>query len=201
MAKVLTTYLDKGNFPYKEALVLQQSIRQDIVERKMQKIDTSKSNVLILCEHDPILTFGSSAKESDLLIPRDKLSDVGLSYTNIKRGGSITFHGTGQIVGYPVLDLENFKADVRWYVQSLAEVIIRTLKEYGIDGYYDVDFPGIWINDYTTGVKKKICAFGVHLSRWVTNHGFAFNINNSLDYYQYFVPCGINEPNRTVTTL
>ena len=201
MMQTRATYLNQGKISYQEALISQQEIRKGIIELKHFKKDTSKNNVLILCEHQAVLTFGSLAKESELHISKEKLFDVGLDHIHIKRGGAITFHGEGQIVGYPILDLENFKTDIRWYIKSLAEVIIRTLKEYGIQSYYDEEFPGVWINDHLTGIKKKICAVGVHLSRWVTNHGFAFNINNSLEYYKYFVPCGIAEVDRTVTTL
>lgn len=201
MKQPTTTYIDKGLIAYERALELQQYIRKDIIERKQLGQDTSTENVLILCEHNPILTFGSSAKEEELFIPRESLADVGLDHIDIRRGGAITFHGEGQIVGYPVLDLENFKTDVRWYIQSIAEVIIKVLKNYGIESYYDHEFPGVWIMDETKRIKKKICAVGVHLSRWVTNHGFAFNVNNTLDHYKYFVPCGIDEEDRTVTTL
>lgn len=199
--QVRTTYLNKGKVRYEDALICQQNIRKSIIDLKQLNADTSFENALILCEHQAILTFGSSAKESELFVPREKLHDVGLDYLDIKRGGAITFHGEGQIVGYPVLDLENFKTDIRWYIKSLAAVIIQTLNDYGIESYYDDEFPGVWIKDDLTGMKKKICAVGVHLSRWVTNHGFAFNINNSLEYYNYFVPCGIAEADRTVTTL
>ncbi|TJZ53684.1 lipoyl(octanoyl) transferase LipB [Sphingobacterium olei] len=201
MKQITTTYLNQGKIPYQEALIKQRDVRNRIIEHKHLKIDTSMDNVLILCEHQPILTFGSSAKESELLISKEKLSEVGLDHIDIKRGGAITFHGDGQIVGYPILDLENFKTDIRWYVRGLAEVIIRSLNDYGINSYYDEEFPGVWLKDDLSGMKKKICAVGVHLSRWVTNHGFAFNINNSLEYYKYFVPCGIAEADRTVTTL
>lgn len=201
MEQPITTYIDKGLIAYEKALGLQQDIRKHIIELKQAGEHTSSENVLILCEHNPILTFGSSAKENELFIPRGNLAAVGLEHIDIRRGGAITFHGDGQIVGYPVLDLENFKTDVRWYIKSIAEVIIEVLKGYGVESYYDREFPGVWIIDRTTGTKKKICAVGVHLSRWVTNHGFAFNANNSLDYYKYFVPCGIAQEDRTVTTL
>lgn len=201
MTQRITTCLDKGIISYAEALKFQQSIRDNIINRKQQLQDTTADNVLILCEHHPVLTFGSTAKEEELFIPRNELHKVGLDSYDIRRGGAITFHGYGQIVGYPVLDLENFKTDVRWYIKSIVEVIIRTLADYHIESYYDNEFPGVWIKDQNTNKKKKICAVGVHLSRWVSNHGFAFNINNSTDFYNYFVPCGISEVDREVTTL
>lgn len=193
--------IDKGIIAYGEALLLQQKIRESIKIHKQEKQSTTNDNVLILCEHTPVLTYGSSAKESELFIPREKLHTVGLDIFDIKRGGAITFHGIGQIVGYPVLDLENFRTDVRWYIKSVAEVIIRTLADYNIKGYYDSEFPGVWIHNQETDKKRKICAIGVHLSRWVSNHGFAFNVSNTMDYYQYFVPCGITQADREVTTL
>ncbi|MBE8720875.1 lipoyl protein ligase domain-containing protein [Sphingobacterium pedocola] len=120
MKQVKLTYLNKGNISYEDALAFQQEVRKIIIELKQLKIDTSANNLLILCEHQPILTFGSSAKESELFIPRSKLSDVGLDHLDIRRGGAITFHGEGQLVGYPILDLENFKTDVRWYIKRIA---------------------------------------------------------------------------------
>jgi len=201
MRQVKTMLIDQGVMSYEKALTCQQDIRKNIIDRKKSGLETLSNNVLILCEHEAILTFGSSAKKNELLIPRERLLEVGMNSIDVNRGGAITFHGEGQIVGYPILDLENFKTDIRWYIKNIAAVIIQTLKEYGIESYYDQEFPGVWIKDDLTGEKKKICAVGVHLSRWVTNHGFAFNINNSLEYYKYFVPCGIAEQDRTVTTL
>lgn len=201
MITTQTTYLDIEKISYENALKLQQSIRNDIIKRKQERQDTKANNVLILCEHSPVLTFGSSAKEHELLIPRNELHTVGLDIYDIRRGGAITFHGQGQIVGYPVLDLENFKTDVRWYIKNIAEVIIRTLTDYNILSYYDNEFPGVWIEDQSTNKKKKICAIGIHLSRWVSNHGFAFNVCNDMGFYNYFVPCGISQADREVTTL
>ena len=201
MSAPVTTYLNKGNITYDEALWFQQSLRDGILQKKQNEIATRDDNVLILCEHPPVLTFGSSAKAHELFIPREQLQCLGIDIRDIRRGGAITFHGPGQIVGYPVLDLEQFKTDVRWYIQSLSEVIIRTLSDYQITGYYDPEYPGVWILDQNTRQKKKICAIGVHLSRWVSNHGFAFNVCNSMDYYRYFVPCGITQTNRVITTL
>ncbi|RDC54688.1 lipoyl(octanoyl) transferase [Pedobacter chinensis] len=199
--KVRTKYIDLKLIPHHLALNFQIEQRENIALLKKENLDTSQSNVLVLCEHNPILTFGSSAKESELFIAKDKLKSVGLDISYIRRGGAITFHGPGQIVGYPILDLENFKTDIRWYTETMAKVIIDTLKNYDVEGYYDKEFPGVWINDKLSGKKKKICAVGVHLSRWITNHGFAFNISNDMKYYQYFIPCAINEPDRAVTTL
>ncbi|MNP98801.1 Octanoyltransferase [compost metagenome] len=201
MIKIQTKYIDQKIVSHQEALNFQIQQREYIALLKKQNHDTSKSNVLVLCEHNPVLTFGSSAKEAELLIKRENLVDVGLEVSEIRRGGAITFHGPGQIVGYPILDLENFKTDIRWYIETLANVIIDTLKSYNIESYYDKEFPGVWIYDKTSEKRKKICAVGVHLSRWITNHGFAFNICNDMRYYQYFIPCAINEPDREVTSL
>ncbi|MCF0065535.1 lipoyl(octanoyl) transferase LipB [Dyadobacter chenwenxiniae] len=196
-----TYYVDKKVIPHQTAVDFQIEERAKIILLKTQKFDTSESNLLILCEHYPILTCGSSAKESHLLIDRSELPNVGLEISTIKRGGAITFHGPGQIVGYPILDLENFKTDIRWYIETLANVIIDTLGNYNISGYYDHEFPGVWIYDEVTAKKKKICAVGVHLSRWVTNHGFALNVNNNMSFYQYFIPCSIDSPDRETTSL
>jgi lipoyl(octanoyl) transferase len=201
MIQTQTSYIDKKLIPHQEALNFQIEQREYIALLKKQNHDTSKSNVLVLCEHNPVLTFGSSAKETELLIKRETLARVGLEVSEIRRGGAITFHGPGQIVGYPILDLENFKTDIRWYIETLAHVIIDTLRTYDIESYYDKEFPGVWIYDKISGKRKKICAVGVHLSRWITNHGFAFNICNDMRYYQYFIPCAINEPDREVTSL
>jgi lipoyl(octanoyl) transferase len=196
-----TRFIDKKIIPHSEALDFQIDQREQIALLKKQSHDTSKSNVLILCEHNPVLTFGSSAKETELFIKKEDLHLVGLYVSKISRGGAITFHGPGQIVGYPILDLENFKTDVRWYIETLALVVIDTIAAYGIKGYYDKEFPGVWIYDQVSAKKKKICAIGVHLSRWITNHGFAFNVCNDMGYYKYFIPCSINEPDREVTSL
>lgn len=201
MINTQTRYIDKKILAHDIALDFQIEQREYIALLKKQNHDTSKSNILVLCEHNPVLTFGSSAKETELLIGREELQAVGLEISKIRRGGAITFHGPGQIVGYPILDLENFKTDIRWYIETLANVIIDTLSSYNIEGYYDKEFPGVWIYDKISGKRKKICAVGVHLSRWITNHGFAFNICNDMKYYQYFIPCAINEPDREVTSL
>jgi lipoyl(octanoyl) transferase len=190
-----------GPTPYQVTLELQQEFREQLLEMKKHGLSTLGHDRLILCEHHPILTLGSSAKATDLLIERERFAPLGIELLEVKRGGAITYHGPGQLVGYPILDLENFNADIRWYVQTIAKVIIDTLAHYQVKGYYDHEFPGVWILDEPSGEKRKISAVGIHLSRWVTGHGFSFNISNDLDCYQYFVPCAIREPGRTVTTL
>lgn len=201
MNRRITRYVDLGMIAYGEALQLQQQIRQRLIEKKQRQEDTTGAHLLILCQHPPVLTFGSSADDRELLVSKQQWQSMGVELFTVRRGGAITFHGPGQIVGYPVLDLEHFSTDVRWYIRNLAEVIIRTLADYGLNACYDGTYPGVWLDDPSTGGRNKIAAIGVHLSRWVSNHGFAFNVSNSTDYYRYFIPCGIDQAGRGITTL
>lgn len=159
------------------------------------------SNYLLFCEHPPVYTLGKSGHEANLLANSAFLKTIGATYHKINRGGDITFHGPGQLVGYPILDLDNFFTDIHQYMRLLEEAIIHTLAHYGLDAGRIPGLTGVWL-DYETqtdsgtavprmAVPRKICALGVKASRWVTMHGFALNINTDLSYFSYIVPCGI----------
>ena len=157
------------------------------------------TNHLLFVEHDPVYTLGKNGKDSHVLINEEERIVKGIEYFHINRGGDITFHGPQQLVGYPILDLEKFKPDLGWYLRSLEEVIILTMAEYGLKGERSPGETGVWIDPHTKGSERKICAMGIKCSRWITMHGFAFNINTDLDYFNFIVPCGIE--NKQVTSL
>lgn len=146
---------------------------------------------LLLVEHSPVYTLGKSGKTEHILISEQEMRERGIDYFHINRGGDITFHGPGQIVGYPILDLEQFKTDLGWYLRSLEEVIILTLAHYGLQGDRSKGETGVWLDPDVPGKERKICAMGIKCSRWITMHGFAFNVNTDLSYFDHIVPCGI----------
>lgn len=157
------------------------------------------SNYLLFVEHNPVYTLGKSGDISHVLIDEEELEKKEIEFFKINRGGDITFHGPGQLVGYPILDLENFKTDLGWYLRNLEEVIILTMAEYGLQGQRSKGETGVWLDSDVKGKERKICAMGIRCSRWITMHGFAFNINTDLDYFNYIIPCGIQ--NKQVTSL
>jgi lipoyl(octanoyl) transferase len=149
-------------------------------------------------EHPHVYTLGKSGDKNHLLVDQQGLTDIGARYYEINRGGDITYHGPGQIVGYPVLDLENFFTDIHKYLRLLEQAVIETLREYKIDGGRMEGLTGVWI-DREGKNPRKICALGVKTSRWVTMHGFAFNVNTDLSYFGHIVPCGIDD--KAVTSM
>lgn len=157
------------------------------------------THYLLLCEHPPVYTLGKSGHPEHLLISEKELTEQGIEYYKINRGGDITFHGPGQIVGYPILDLERFYTDIGRYLRNLEEAIIQVLAHYGIRGARSVGETGVWIDPDIPGKERKICAMGVRCSRWITMHGFAFNVNTPLHYFDQIIPCGI--VNKQVTSL
>jgi lipoyl(octanoyl) transferase len=154
---------------------------------------------LLFVEHPPVYTLGKSGKEEHVLINAEERERLGIEYFRINRGGDITFHGPGQLVGYPILDLERFKTDLGWYLRTLEETVILTMAEYGLKGERSVGETGVWLDAHIKGKERKICAMGIKCSRWITMHGFAFNINTDLGYFSHIVPCGIE--NKSVTSL
>ena len=154
---------------------------------------------LLFVEHHPVYTLGKSGKSEHVLIDEEQRNEKGIEYFHINRGGDITFHGPGQLVGYPILDLEKFKTDLGWYLRNLEEVIILTMAEYGLEGDRSAGETGVWMDPSIAGKERKICALGIKCSRWITMHGFAFNVNTELDYFDHIVPCGIQ--NKQVTSL
>ena len=195
-------FIDLGLMDYKEAWDFQQKLFDEIVEikKKNRKDSTNKKtpNYFLLVEHPHVYTLGKSGNMSNLLIDETQLKNKNASFYRINRGGDITYHGPGQIVGYPLLDLENFFTDIHKYLRLLEEVIILTLKNYEIKGERNQGNTGVWI-DTKTPFPRKICAMGVRASRWVTMHGFALNVNVDLNYFSNIIPCGL--ANNIVTSM
>lgn len=159
----------------------------------------STKNFLLFVEHPPVFTIGKSGKMEHVLINELQRVEKGIQFFQTNRGGDITFHGPGQVVGYPILDLENFFTDIGKYLRYLEEVIIRTLESYSVQGQRSVGETGVWLDAGIRGKERKICAMGVRCSRWITMHGFALNVNTDLSYFNHIIPCGIQ--NKKVTSL
>lgn len=193
-------FQDWGLVDYQEAWDRQESIFSGIVASKTANRDsqttTPTENYLIFVEHPHVYTLGKSGKPENLLLDEKGLEEKSASYYKINRGGDITYHGPGQIVGYPILDLDNFFTDIHLYLRTLEEAIIQTLAEYGIPAGRYPGYTGVWL-DPDNDKARKICAMGVRCSRWVTMHGFAFNVNSDLDYFKNIVPCGIDDKDVT----
>jgi lipoyl(octanoyl) transferase len=158
--------------------------------------DEPTTNYLVFCQHPHVYTLGKSGKPEHLLLDEKGLKEKHASYYPINRGGDITYHGPGQIVGYPILDLDNFFTDIHRYLRTLEEAVILTLAEYGLEAGRYPGYTGVWF-DADNDKARKICALGVRCSRWVTMHGFAFNVNPDLDYFKNIVPCGIDDKDVT----
>jgi len=193
---------DLGLRDYKQTWDLQEKIFKQIIERKIRnrrENSTIKTpNYLIFVEHPHVYTLGKSGDLSNLLVSEEKLAEIGATFYKINRGGDITYHGPGQIVGYPILDLENFFTDIHKYLRLLEEMVILTLAEYGLKAERSKGETGVWL-DVGTPFARKICAMGVRASRWVTMHGFALNVNSDLGYFDNMIPCGIK--GKAVTSL
>lgn len=200
MANVI--FKDLGLIDYKKAWDYQEELFAEIVNIKLKNrkegLSNPTHNYLLFCEHPHVYTLGKNGNKKHLLVTDDYLRSRGADFYKINRGGDITYHGPGQIVGYPILDLDNFFTDIHEYLRLLEEVIIRTLKEYDLIGERSNGETGVWFN-VVGRVPRKICAIGVKTSRWVTMHGFAFNVNPDLSYFKDIIPCGIS--NKGVTSL
>ncbi|MBI2279191.1 MAG: lipoyl(octanoyl) transferase LipB [Bacteroidetes bacterium] len=197
-------FQDLGLIDYKEAWDYQEELFKANVDAKIENRRADKTviptkNYLIFCEHPHVYTLGKSGDETHLLLSEAMLQQKGATYYKINRGGDITYHGPGQIVGYPILDLDFFFTDIHKYLRFLEEIIILTLAEYGIEAARYEGYTGVWLDADKPLKARKICAMGVRCSRWVTMHGFAFNINTHLDYFNNIVPCGITD--KQVTSL
>jgi lipoyl(octanoyl) transferase len=190
---------DLGVLSYQEAWDYQERLLKENVARKGAGGQESTIDRLLFVEHPPVYTLGKSGKPEHVLLPEEQLGARGIEYFHTNRGGDITFHGPGQLVGYPVLDLEHFKTDLGWYLRSLEEVIILTMAEYGLQGARSAGETGVWIEPGVKGRERKICAMGIRCSRWITMHGFALNVNTDLDYFNHIIPCGIQD--KQVTSL
>ena len=192
---------DWGLLDYQQAWDKQEQIFSDTIAIKTKNRNEPEQeqitpNHLIFVEHLHVYTLGKSGKPENLLLDEDALKEKQATYYKINRGGDITYHGPGQIVGYPILDLDNFFTDIHLYLRTLEEAVIHTLKDYGIAAGRYPGFTGVWL-DADNNKARKICAMGVRCSRWVTMHGFAFNVNTDLNYFKNIVPCGIDDKDVT----
>ncbi|NNE28171.1 MAG: lipoyl(octanoyl) transferase LipB [Saprospiraceae bacterium] len=200
-------FLDWGNIPYSQAWERQTEIQQGLISLKRANRDLTEQerkeaiHSLIFCSHPHVYTLGKSGSEDNLLLAESEREKHQVEYFKINRGGDITYHGPGQIVGYPIFDLDYFFTDVHKYVRMIEEAIIRLLASYGIEAGREEGFTGVWLSPKDGKSKRKICAIGVHLSRWVTLHGFALNVNTNLDFFDHIIPCGIQDPDKEVTSM
>lgn len=204
---------DIGRISYRKAWDFQQELMDGVIAEKQERRKAiregreeeqgkvERKHYLLFCEHSPVFTLGKSGSPDHLLLAEGALGELGFEFFKINRGGDITYHGPGQLVAYPIFDLDGFFTDVHKYVRYLEEVVIRTLAEYGLEGLRYDGYTGVWLDASDGRPKRKICAIGVHLSRWVTMHGFAFNINTNLSHFEFIVPCGIADPDKAVTSL
>jgi lipoyl(octanoyl) transferase len=204
-------FRDLGEMDYQSAWDYQEKLLQENVRRKSQVYNLQPAVVadtqthlptehyLLFVEHPPVYTLGKSGNKENVLLGDEEMKQRNIQFFNTNRGGDITFHGPHQVVGYPILDLEKFYTDIGKYLRNLEEVIILTLAEYGIKGDRSAGETGVWIEPGVAGRERKICAIGVRCSRWVTMHGFAFNINTDLAYFNHIIPCGIVD--KQVTSL
>ena len=193
---------DLGLKDYKETWEYQETLFKGVLDTKIKNrredSGLKTDNHFLFVEHPHVYTLGKSGDISNLLISEEKLTEINATYYKINRGGDITYHGPGQIVGYPILDLENFFTDIHKYLRFLEEMVILTLAEYGIKSERSEGETGVWL-DVGTPFARKICALGVRASRWVTMHGFALNVNSNLGYFDHMNPCGIKD--KAVTSL
>jgi len=198
----------KAAWDYQEKL-LQQHVQGKSVAAAVKQQEASGDTAFavaapvphyfLMCEHLPVYTLGKSGHESNVLLSREEMDGKGITYYHTNRGGDITFHGPGQIVGYPILDLEKYYTDIGKYLRNLEEVIILALSHYNITGQRSPGETGVWIDPFVKGRERKICAMGVRCSRWVTMHGFALNVNTDLSYFNHIIPCGIAD--KQVTSI
>ena len=194
-----------GLIDYQTAWDYQEKLHAEIVAIKLEnrnllldnQVDTP--NYFLFCEHPHVYTLGKSGKPEHLLLDEKGLEKYDAKYYKINRGGDITYHGKGQLVGYPILDLENFFTDIHKYMRCLEEAVIRTCADFGIDAGRIEGLTGVWIDHISLQKPRKICAMGVKASRWVTMHGFALNVNTDLSYFNHIIPCGIDD--KAVTSM
>jgi lipoyl(octanoyl) transferase len=198
-------FIHLGLVDYKKAWDYQVELFNKILSVKSEnrtlphQAQKATDNFVIFCEHPHVFTLGKSGDEKNLLIRKEALDSIQATYYHINRGGDITYHGPGQIVGYPVIDMENFFTDIHKYMRLMEEAVIQTLAEYDIPSGRIPGLTGVWVDPTDSQYARKICALGVKTSRWVTMHGFAFNINTDLRYFDYIIPCGIKE--KSVTSM
>lgn len=200
-----TRFVDLGLISYPAAWSYQTELFNQILDIKIKNRNLPSAsqeptpNYLLFCEHPHVYTLGKSGDEKNLLIPKEHLSSIGASYFPINRGGDITYHGPGQLVAYPVIDLENFFTDIHRYMRLLEEAVIQTLDSFSIVSGRIPGATGVWLDGQNEKMARKICALGVKTSRWVTLHGLALNVNPDLNYFRHIVPCGIDD--KAVTSM
>lgn len=192
-------FLDKGTVDYRECWDLQEQLLNNVVASKKETGKPTPLNYFLLVEHPHVYTLGKSGDEHNMLIHTDFLKKINATFYKINRGGDITYHGPGQLVGYPIIDLDYYQIGVRQYIQKMEDAIIDTLAEYGIEGARREGATGVWLDASHKVRARKICAIGVRVSRSVTMHGFALNVNTELRYFNYINPCGFDPG--TVTSL
>lgn len=198
-------FQDITSIAYEDGLELQKKLFQTTVDQKIanRKLPENEQvvtqNHLLLCEHPPTYTLGKSGDQNNLLVNNQTLKEKGATFHKIGRGGDITYHGPGQITGYPILDLDHFFTDIHKYLRFLEEIIILTLADYGISAGRIDGLTGVWVDHIEQKRPRKICAMGIKCSRWVTMHGFALNVNTDLAFFNYIVPCGITD--KEVTSI
>ena len=197
-------FQELGLMDYEPAFEFQEKLMKEIIDLKLENRtrtdDDQKQtpNYLLFVEHPHVYTIGKSGDEHNMLANAKKLEEINATFVKTTRGGDITYHGFGQIVGYPILDLDNYKSDIFLYMRNLEEVIIRTIAEYGLEGERSEGETGVWL-DVGKPYARKICALGVKTSKWVTMHGFGLNVNTDLRYFDYIIACGIKD--KGVTSL
>ncbi|MDX2195352.1 MAG: lipoyl(octanoyl) transferase LipB [Cytophagales bacterium] len=197
-------YIDLGKIGYKNAWELQEQIFNSIISKKLEqrnmpvRDENITQNYLLFCEHEPVYTLGKSGNISNLILEKDTLQNTDTQFFHINRGGDITFHGPGQLVAYPILDLDNFFTDIHLYLRTLEEAVIQTCAEYSVEAGRIPGLTGVWVG-HDTPNPRKICAMGIRTSRWVTMHGLALNVHTDISYYDHIIPCGI--PDKKVTSL
>lgn len=201
-------FQELGKMDYQAAWDYQEKLLRENLQHKSEALSRSAgsevvtavtSNHLLFVEHPPVYTLGKSGNIQHVLINEEQRREKGIEFFQTNRGGDITFHGPGQVVGYPILDLEKFYTDIGRYLRELEEVIILTLKEFGISAGRSKGETGVWIDPDIKGKERKICAMGVRCSRWITMHGFALNVNTDLSFFNFIIPCGIQ--NKQVTSI
>lgn len=222
--KQVVLFRDLGQIEYRDAWDLQEKLLKENVEVKAvirnrnlaletegtvigngqlaignEEVMPSTTNYLLFVEHPPVYTLGKSGDIENVLISEEERAAKGISFYHTNRGGDITFHGKEQLVGYPIIDLERFYTDIGKYLRNLEDVIIGTMADYGLKGERSPGETGVWMDAAIKGRERKICAMGIRCSRWVTMHGFAFNVNTDLAYFDYIIPCGIQ--NKQVTSM
>ncbi|MBN8864211.1 MAG: lipoyl(octanoyl) transferase LipB [Sphingobacteriales bacterium] len=201
MSKQRIYFQDLGQIAYKDAWDYQEKLLSENVAIKGRLRKAAEegeptdglqtTHHLLFVEHPPVYTLGKSGDPAHVLLSEENLAARGIEYFQTNRGGDITYHGPGQLVGYPILDLEHFYTDIGRYLRNVEEVVIRTLADYGLKGERSAGETGVWLDPDKLGKARKICAIGVRSSRWVTMHGFALNVNTDMDYFSFIIPCGI----------